>query len=109
MRPSTIDSPPVQRICSSKSGTGSVRTTYEPNAVEVPMQTLLSDAYNDERRRLIGKSASLELRPGAVGGRAGRVLTGKPMDLARLRASGAFGGNYHHCLARGKALNFPPP
>jgi gamma-glutamyltranspeptidase / glutathione hydrolase len=37
---------------------------FEP----VPMETLLSDAYNDERRRLIGHTASLELRPGSVEG-----------------------------------------
>ena len=30
--------------------------------------TLLSDAYNDERRKLIGDKASLELRPGSVEG-----------------------------------------
>ena len=40
----------------------------DPNFVEVPMATLLSDAYNDERRRLIDDKASLELRPGSVGG-----------------------------------------
>jgi gamma-glutamyltranspeptidase / glutathione hydrolase len=37
---------------------------FEP----VPMETLLSDAYNDERRRLISHTASLELRPGSVEG-----------------------------------------
>jgi gamma-glutamyltranspeptidase/glutathione hydrolase len=37
---------------------------------DVPMADLLSPAYNAERRRLIGAEASLELRPGAPGGRA---------------------------------------
>ena len=32
------------------------------------MATLLSDAYNDERRKLVGDKASLELRPGSVEG-----------------------------------------
>jgi len=40
----------------------------DPNFGEVPMATLLSDAYNDERRKLITDKASLELRPGSVEG-----------------------------------------
>jgi gamma-glutamyltranspeptidase / glutathione hydrolase len=40
----------------------------DPDFVEVPMATLLSDAYNDERRKLITEKASLELRPGSVQG-----------------------------------------
>jgi gamma-glutamyltranspeptidase / glutathione hydrolase len=40
----------------------------DPDFVEVPMATLLSAAYNAERRKLIGESASLELRPGSVEG-----------------------------------------
>jgi gamma-glutamyltranspeptidase/glutathione hydrolase len=40
----------------------------DPNFVEVPFSTLLSDAYNAERRKLVGEQASLELRPGAVEG-----------------------------------------
>ncbi len=40
----------------------------DPAFNAVPMETLLSDAYNDERRRLIGAEASLELRPGAIAG-----------------------------------------
>jgi gamma-glutamyltranspeptidase/glutathione hydrolase len=39
----------------------------DPDVVEVPMETLLSDAYNKERRKLITQAASLELRPGSVG------------------------------------------
>src|SRR5690606_21899099 len=39
----------------------------------VPMATLLSDAYNDERRKLIGERASLELRPGSPDGRSPRI------------------------------------
>jgi gamma-glutamyltranspeptidase/glutathione hydrolase len=40
----------------------------DPNFVEVPFSTLLSDAYNAERRKLVSERASLELRPGAVEG-----------------------------------------
>ena len=40
----------------------------DPDFVEVPMKTLLSDAYNNERRKLIGEQASLELRPGSIEG-----------------------------------------
>ncbi|MFC4005604.1 gamma-glutamyltransferase family protein [Nonomuraea purpurea] len=40
---------------------------------DVPMSDLLGDAYNAERRRLLGAQASLELRPGAPGGRAPRL------------------------------------
>jgi gamma-glutamyltranspeptidase/glutathione hydrolase len=40
----------------------------DPDFVDVPMPTLLSDAYNAARRTLIGDKASLELRPGSVEG-----------------------------------------
>ena len=40
----------------------------DPNFIDVPIETLLSDAYNDERRKLIGDRASLDLRPGVVEG-----------------------------------------
>jgi gamma-glutamyltranspeptidase/glutathione hydrolase len=35
---------------------------------DVPLDVLLSDAYTDERRALIGERASAELRPGTVAG-----------------------------------------
>ena len=40
----------------------------DPNFVEVPLDHLLSPAYNDARRGLVGEAASLELRPGSVPG-----------------------------------------
>jgi gamma-glutamyltranspeptidase/glutathione hydrolase len=40
----------------------------DPAVVDVPMATLLSDAYNAERRKLITHQASLEFRPGSVEG-----------------------------------------
>ena len=36
----------------------------DPAYSEAPVTTLLGDAYNNERRRLISKQASMELRPG---------------------------------------------
>ena len=40
----------------------------DPKFVDVPVDTLLSDAYNDQRRKLITDRASMELRPGTVTG-----------------------------------------
>ncbi len=40
----------------------------DPKFSEVPMAHLLSDAYAAERRRLISKEASFDLRPGKVAG-----------------------------------------
>lgn len=40
----------------------------DPDFAQVPVQTLLSDAYNDERRKLISDEASMDLRPGLVPG-----------------------------------------
>jgi gamma-glutamyltranspeptidase/glutathione hydrolase len=43
----------------------------DPQATDVPLEWLLSAAYNDKRRRLVGTEASCELRPG--GGRLPRL------------------------------------
>ena len=40
----------------------------DPNFSEIPIATLLSDAYNDERRKLISERASLDFLPGSVEG-----------------------------------------
>ena len=40
----------------------------DPDFVEVPMATLLSDAYNSERRKLVADEASMEQRPGSIAG-----------------------------------------
>jgi gamma-glutamyltranspeptidase/glutathione hydrolase len=60
----------------------------DPDFVDVPMSTLLSDAYNAERRKLIGEKASLELRPGSVEG-FGSVVKLKPQDTRAAAAMGA--------------------
>jgi gamma-glutamyltranspeptidase/glutathione hydrolase len=56
----------------------------DPDFVEVPMATLLSDAYNDERRKLIGDKASLELRPGSVQGFGAVVKLRRAEDERRV-------------------------
>lgn len=40
----------------------------DPNFTTVPLETLLSEAYADERRKLISPEASLALRPGKLPG-----------------------------------------
>ncbi len=61
----------------------------DPDFVQVPMATLLSDAYNDERRKLVGDKASLELCPGSVEG-FGAVVKLRREDGQR-RAVGGMG------------------
>jgi gamma-glutamyltranspeptidase/glutathione hydrolase len=41
----------------------------DPAFVDVPLDIMLSDAYNDERRKLIGDAASMDQRPGTIPGR----------------------------------------
>jgi len=47
----------------------------DPKFVTVPVDVLLSDAYNDQRAKLVTKEASHEIRPGMIAG------FGKTMDL----------------------------
>ena len=69
----------------------------DPKFVDVPVEALLSDAYNDARRKLITKEASHEIRPGTIegfgkthgraarrrGARRGRVERGGGADRRR--------------------------
>jgi gamma-glutamyltranspeptidase/glutathione hydrolase len=41
----------------------------DPNFVDVPLQTLLSESYNGMRRKLISERASFEIQPGSPDGR----------------------------------------
>jgi gamma-glutamyltranspeptidase/glutathione hydrolase len=66
--------------------------------VDVPLDRLLSRAYNDERRALIGEEASGELRPGlgrlpTLGDWVGSVGTGEPTrgDTVHLDVADRFG------------------
>jgi gamma-glutamyltranspeptidase / glutathione hydrolase len=61
----------------------------DPDFVTVPVETLLSDAYNDERRKLIHHTASLDLQPGSVEG-FGAVVKLRRAEGAR-EAVGAMG------------------
>jgi gamma-glutamyltranspeptidase / glutathione hydrolase len=45
----------------------------DPNFCRVPLNELLSDGYNAERRRLVADAASMELRPGTISGFAANV------------------------------------
>jgi gamma-glutamyltranspeptidase / glutathione hydrolase len=54
----------------------------DPGAGDVPLEDLLSGAYADERRTLVGAEASLELRPGSPGGREPRLSEGVGIDGA---------------------------
>src|SRR5882724_3224403 len=48
----------------------------DPDYVDVPMRTLLSDDYNGARRKLVTERASFDLRPGSPDDRMPRVLVG---------------------------------
>jgi gamma-glutamyltranspeptidase / glutathione hydrolase len=48
----------------------------DPNFADVPLELLLSKAYADERRSLVGDSASAELRPGGDDPRLPAPVTG---------------------------------
>lgn len=62
----------------------------DPRFAQVPMDVLLSDAYNDERRRLIDPSrASFEFRPGRLGDSEQRAAL--IMANAGKQQSGGFG------------------
>ena len=62
----------------------------DPKFVDVPIEALLSDAYNDARRKLITREASHEIRPGAIEG-FGKAMGVRLADGARaaVAASGA--------------------
>jgi gamma-glutamyltranspeptidase/glutathione hydrolase len=61
----------------------------DPKFVDVPVGTLLSDAYNADRRKLITGQASLELRPGSIAG-YGKLIDARAMQ-GRREAVGAGG------------------
>lgn len=61
----------------------------DPNFVQVPIEALLSDGYNVERRKLVTDKASLDLRPGTIDG-FGAVVGVRRSEGARA-AMGAFG------------------
>jgi gamma-glutamyltranspeptidase/glutathione hydrolase len=60
----------------------------DPDFVQVPMDELLSPAYNDKRRALITERASLAQRPGRAGGREGWQPGGAGTDGKRDASTG---------------------
>jgi gamma-glutamyltranspeptidase / glutathione hydrolase len=64
----------------------------DPDFVPVPVDRLLSDEYNESRRRLVGDHASRELRPGRVEGFGAapivRIAAGRDLDVAHAGAHG---------------------
>jgi len=62
----------------------------DPDFVEVPTATLLSDAYNAQRRKLVHHTASLELRAGSIAGFGALVkFAAKRAAPAEAAAAGA--------------------
>lgn len=59
----------------------------DPEWTRVPVDTLLGEAYNAERRRLIGREASLELRPGTIPG-FGRLMDPRVRSEGQAVAAG---------------------
>jgi gamma-glutamyltranspeptidase/glutathione hydrolase len=58
----------------------------DPKFFDVPMEALLSESYNAERRKLVTNDASMDQRPGTIGGLGGRVI------VKGARAAGAGAG-----------------
>ena len=54
----------------------------DPTFVTVPTEILLSDAYNDKRRALIGPTASHDQRPGVIQG-YGKTLVARTAEFGR--------------------------
>ncbi|MGN6143080.1 MAG: gamma-glutamyltransferase family protein [Mesorhizobium sp.] len=67
----------------------------DPNFSDVPIEYLLSDAYADERRKLITGTASLDLRPGTVPGFEKQVA----LTMKLLNADSATGAVYEPTMA----------
>jgi gamma-glutamyltranspeptidase/glutathione hydrolase len=62
----------------------------DPNFCRVPLEALLSDAYNNDRRGLIGANASMDLRPGTLPGFSA-VVDQQGASRARLLAGDTSG------------------
>jgi gamma-glutamyltranspeptidase/glutathione hydrolase len=64
----------------------------DPAFTEVPLETLLGDSYNDARRALVGKDASLELRAGLAEVSAPRMKTMRALAESATAPVGPGGG-----------------
>jgi gamma-glutamyltranspeptidase/glutathione hydrolase len=63
----------------------------DPDFVEVPLATLLSDGYNAKRRRLVDAQASRALRPGVIEGFGGAIPLRAHTSDEDVAHAGAFG------------------
>ncbi len=63
----------------------------DPKFADVPMETLLSERYNSDRRREIGQYASMDQRPGVIAGYDGKVIV-KSTSSERVAVSAAGAG-----------------
>jgi gamma-glutamyltranspeptidase/glutathione hydrolase len=63
----------------------------DPAFVNVPVATLLSQAYSDQRRTLVGERASFELRPGRIEGYGAAVPLCARSTAADIAHAGAHG------------------
>lgn len=63
----------------------------DPKFADVPMETLLSERYNSDRRREIGQYASMDQRPGRIEGYDGKVIV-KSTSSERVAVSAAGAG-----------------
>lgn len=75
----------------------------DPNFADVPLDALLSDAYNDARRALIGATASAELRPGTVPGYEDQVARALA-HLARVSKADGSGAVFEPTAADMRAV-----
>jgi len=70
----------------------------DPDYVRVPIEALLADDYNSQRRCLVGQLASLELRPGSIPGHTA-VMDHKAASRAHL-LSGTTAGSGEPTVSR---------
>jgi gamma-glutamyltranspeptidase/glutathione hydrolase len=64
----------------------------DPDFVDVPIETLLSDDYNDRRRRLVEDRAAFELRPGTIAGYGSDPVVPDASARQAQTLAAAFGG-----------------
>jgi gamma-glutamyltranspeptidase/glutathione hydrolase len=78
----------------------------DPKYVQVPVETLLSDHYNDDRRRLVSATASLDERPGEIPS-FGRRLAFRPSEVSGSATLGGAGEPTVGRVGNGKSARGP--
>ena len=76
MAPESAEFVHVVTECAKLAFADRERFYGDPDFVDVPMDVLLSEDYNAERRKLVGATASGNIRPGTVPGYGGPVVYG---------------------------------